>query len=371
MKRIAIILMIVVAAVGCKQRYDPPVISSGTSYLVVEANLNPNGLTSILLTRSVPLGRTSAIKPETNAQVTVEGKDNSVRSLTHIGNGRYNNSNLGLTIGNEYRLHILTVAGKEYVSEYVKAKKTPVVDSITYERESEGLRIHAHAHDVTKQTRYYRWDFDETWEINSRFPSAYIYDNTTQKIRSRIFPQEEVSVCWKYDFSSTIVLANTTRLQEDVIFKAPVQFIANGSEKLSVRYSILLRQYALDKEAYNFYELMRKNTEDIGNIFSPQPSEIRGNISNADDPREYVLGYVTASTVESLRTFIRIPWNYFQDCRITVVPDRPDSIKFYFGPGGSLIPFAYDNPPPSYSGSAPECVDCTRRGGNTTRPSYW
>ena len=35
--------MIVVAAVGCKQRYDPPVISSDASYLVVEANLNPNG----------------------------------------------------------------------------------------------------------------------------------------------------------------------------------------------------------------------------------------------------------------------------------------------------------------------------------------
>jgi hypothetical protein len=371
MKRILILLMSIVAAVGCKQRYDPPVVSSGTSYLVVEANLNPSGLTSILLTRSVPLGRTSVIKPEINAQVTVEGKDNSIRPLTHIGNGRYNNSNLGLTIGNEYRLNILTVGGKKYVSDYVKAKKTPVIDSITHEREAEGLRIHAHAHDPSKLTRYYRWDFDETWEINSRYPSNLIYDIPTKKIRNRLFPQEDVAVCWKYENSATIVLANTTRLQEDVVYKAPVQFIPNESEKLSVRYSILLRQYALEKEAYNFYELMRKNTEDIGNIFSPQPSEIRGNIRNPDDPKEYVLGYVTVSTVEALRTFIRIPWNFFQDCRVTEVPDIPDSIQFYFGPGGSLIPYAFNNPPPSYSGSAPECVDCTRRGGNTTRPSYW
>jgi hypothetical protein len=371
MKRILIMWVILLAAVSCRQRYDPPVISTGNTFLVVEANLNPEGLTSILLTKSVPLGRGSAIKPELNAQVTVEGKDNSIRLLSGIGNGRYNNPNLGLTIGTEYRLHIKTNDGKEYSSDYVKAKKTPVIDSIGYEREAEGLRVQAHAHDVTKQTRYYRWDFDETWEIRSNFPSNFIYDATIKKIRNRIYPDEDVSVCWKYETSSTIILANSTRLQDDIIYKAPVQFISNGSEKLAVRYSILLRQYALDKEAYNFYELMRKNTEDIGNIFSPQPSEIRGNIKNVNDPREYVLGYVTASTVEEQRKFIQIPWGFFMNCNVTRVPDIADSIKFFFGPGGPLIPYAYDNPPPYYSGSEPECVDCTRRGGNTKKPSYW
>jgi hypothetical protein len=337
----------------------------------VEANLNPQGLTSILLTKSVPLGRGSAIKPELNAQVTVEGKDNSIRPLSSIGNGRYNNNNLGLTIGTEYRLHIKTTDGKEYQSDYVKAKKTPVIDSIGYELEREGLRVQAHAHDVTKQTRYYRWDWDETWEIRSTFPSNLIYDPIIKNIRNRNYPDEDVSVCWKYESSSTIILANSTRLQDDIIYKAPVQFIPNGSEKLAVRYSILLRQYALDKDAYNFYELMRKNTEDIGNIFSPQPSEIRGNIKNINDEREYVLGYVTASTVEEQRKFIQIPWRFFMSCNIIRVPDIPDSVKFYFGPGGPLIPFAYDNPPPYYSGSEPQCVDCTRRSGSLKKPSYW
>jgi hypothetical protein len=371
MKRMQIMWAILLAVVSCRQHYDPPVISSGATFLVVEANLNPQGPTSILLTKSVPLTRGISIKPELNAQVTVEGKDNSIRPLSSIGNGRYNNVNLGLTIGAEYRLHIKTNDGKEYLSNYVKAKKTPVVDSIGYELESEGLRVQAYAHDVTKQTRYYRWDFDETWEIRSPFPSSYIYDINLKKIRDRKFPDEDVAVCWKYESSSTIVLANSTRLLDDIIYKAPVHFIANGSEKLAVRYSILLRQYALDKEAYNFYELMKKNTEDIGNIFSPQPSEIRGNIFNVRDSREYVLGYVTASTVEELRKFIQIPWHFFMDCNPYKVPDTPDSIKYYFGPGGPLIPYSYDYPPPSYWGAEPECVDCTRRSGNTKRPSYW
>jgi len=113
---------------------------------------------------------------------------------------------------------------------------------------------------------------------------------------------------------------------------------------------------------------MKKNTEDIGNIFSPQPSEIRGNIKNISDSKEYVLGYVTVSTVEEQRKFIQIPWQFSMYCTITKVPR--DSVVYYFA-GGSLIPFAYDEPPPVYSGSEAQCVDCTKRGGSLKRPSYW
>jgi len=371
MKRIYIILAIIVGALACRQPYDPPVNSSNKTYLVVEANLNPQGATTISLTRTFGLDRNTTVRGELNAQVSVEGKDNTTRSMTSIGNGRYTSNNLNLIINNEYRLRIKTTDGKEFLSDYVKAKKTPVIDSIGWEKEQEGLRIYANTKDVTNATRYYRWDFDETWEIHSHFPSSYIYEPTTGRIRDRKFPQEDVSVCWKYGTSSTIVLANSTRLADDIIYKAPVHFIENGSEKLAVRYSILLRQYALDREAYNFYELMKKNTEDIGNIFSPQPSEIRGNIKCLTDSKEYVLGFVTASTVESRRQFITIPWFWFQDCLSVKVPDRPDSIRYFFGPGGAYMPYSFDNPPPYYYGSYYECVDCTKRGGSTARPPYW
>ena len=373
MRRMLIIWVILLAAVSCRERYDPPLISSKNSFLVVEANLNPQGLTSILVTKTVPLGSGSAsnISPVLNAQITVEGRDNSVRQLSSIGNGRYNNSNLGLTIGSEYRLHIKTNDGKEYLSDYVNARKTPVIDSIVYELEAAGLRIQAHAHDVTKQTRYYRWDFDETWESRSYFPSTVIYDPNIRNIRDRIFPDEDVAVCWKYETSAGIVLANSARLSDDIIYKAPVQLIPNGNEKLAVRYSILLRQYALDKEAYNFYELMKKNTEDLGNLFSPQPSEVRGNIRSIKDDKEFVLGYLTVSTVEEQRKFIQVPWNFSLNCNpFSVSEFLIDSIRKYFA-SGENIPYEHNKPDHLYRGAEAQCVDCTKRGGSTKKPSYW
>ena len=183
-------------------------------------------------------------------------------------------------------------------------------------------------------------------------------------------PAEDVSVCWKYNESRTILLANSTQLQDDIVYRFPLIRINKGDEKLAVRYSIMVKQYAMDKEAYNFYELMQKNTEGIGSIFAPLPSEIRGNIHCVTDPNEYVLGYITASTVEKQRIFIRSQWTYREDCPEETVPKDFDSVLELFG-SGYLIPYADVSFPPSFKGALPYCVDCTKRGGSTIRPSYW
>jgi hypothetical protein len=370
MKRISCAVVFVLFCLSCRENYDPPVVATNKSILVVEGNLDPQGPAVVSLSRVSSLETRTGIKVENNAVVTVEDRNNNVRGLVQSNPGTYTSSGLGLTIDNEYRLHIKTSDGKEYLSAYVKAKQTPAVDSISWEYVDDGVQIYANTHDATGRSQYYRWEYDETWEIRTQFFSDVIYDATTNRVRPRSFPVEDVSTCWKYDRSTTILLANSTRLQSDVIYKTPLILIPNGSERLSVRYSILVRQYALDRGAYNFYELMKKNTEQVGSIFSPQPTELVGNITCVSHPEEYVLGYVTASTIVQQRLFIKIPWNFRQDCDDILVPNNPDSLKFFFGQG-TYMPYSFVSPPPGYKSSTPNCVDCTRRGGSTFRPPYW
>lgn len=374
MKQITIIIGLVILSVaGCKQEYIPPVEETQQSLLVVEGNLNAGAdSTFIRLTRTQSLDNTSPATGENNAQLTVEGKDNSVRSLIGTGNGYYVSPNLNLIINNEYRLRIKTANGKEYLSEYVKAKATPPIDSIGWHRNNEGVQVYVNTHDPTNATRYYRWEYAETWEIRSTYGPDLIYENGT--IRYRILPQEDVSVCWKNSLSTNIIIGNTTRLEQDVVNEQPIVFILAGDEKLSYRYSILVKQYALDRDAYSFYELLKKNTEDIGSIFSPQPSEINGNLHCLTNPDELVIGYITASTVASKRIFIsaaEVPqWRYYMYCEGIKVPANKDSISaaIIFG----LLP-AYNvgDIPPHIIFSTPQCVDCTTRGGKTTKPSFW
>ena len=269
---------------------------------------------------------------------------------------------------------VMEELNRKTVDEFRRAKKTPVIDSIGFRQEEKGVQIYVNSHDDSNNTRYYRWDYDETWEIKSFYYANYKYVNGLVVGRT---PADDVSTCWKYGSSRTIVLGSSARLQSDNIYRAPVNFIENGDERLAVRYSILLYQYALDKKGYEFYEMMKKNTEGLGSIFDPQPSEIRGNIHCTSDPREFVIGYISASVVQEKRFFISElelqDWKFYQDCPEIQVRNNPDSIKAAHEGGGSFYGAIFlGSPNPAYYLVSPlPCVECTARGGFLTRPSYW
>lgn len=360
---------------ACKEPYKPTIISSNNSYLVVEGVLNAgSGPTTIKLSRTFKLDDTARLRGEQNASVMVEGKDNIIRQLTMTGDGVYTNPNLGLALNQEYRLKIITANGKEYLSDYVLAKKTPAIDSVGFVRNEKGVQIHATTHDNSNNTRYYLWDYDETWEIRTFYYSQYKYENGVVLPRDPFL--DDVSTCWKYGKSSNILIGSSASLQSDAIYRAPIAFFSNGDEKLAVRYSILLRQYALDKKGYEFYEMMKKNTESLGSIFDAQPSEIRGNIRCTADPYEPVIGYISASDVEEKRIFITWAqlggWIFGQDCESYDIPNHPDSIAAAYGMGLSIYSAIFNGPFISrYEISQLRCVDCRKRGGSLVKPSYW
>ena len=251
-----------------------------------------------------------------NALVTVEGKDNTTRQLTMNGDGIYTSPNLNLVLNQEYRLRIVTANGKEYLSEYVVAKKTPLIDSVSFRQNDKGVQIYVTTHDHTNNTRYYLWNYDETWEIRTFYFSRYKYEMGYLDPVPRT-SAENVSTCWKYGYSHDIVIGSSASYQIDSLPEAPVNFIGNGDERLEIRYSTLIRQHALDKKGYEFYEMMKKNTESLGTIFDAQPSQIKGNIYSASDPKEPVIGYVSASTIEEKRIFIEAAdldgWQFYAE----------------------------------------------------------
>ncbi|MET0636967.1 MAG: DUF4249 domain-containing protein [Chitinophagaceae bacterium] len=383
MQRLKYLLLssLIVFQFSCRETFAPPEVASPEPVLVVEGVLVAGSEpTRIRLSRSSRLDTINAFAPESNAVVIVEGKDNSIQILAELGSGIYSSPALNMTVGQEYRLHITTNNSREYLSEFITVKQTPPIDNIGFKQTEEGVRLHVNTHDQTNSTRYYLWNYDETWEIRSYFFATVIYRGG-DTVEPRIFPQENVSRCWKYGISTNILINSSEKLSDDVIFEGPLAFFPNGDERLGVRYSMLLRQYAIDKAAYEFYELMKRNTESLGTVFDPQPTEISGNIRCITDPAELVIGYVTASTPSVTRYFLNNSelrgFRYPQYCMTENIRNHPDSIRGAYSSGG-LMPYdaLYSAMGPSVDTthwfSAPaECVDCTKRGGNLAMPTYW
>jgi hypothetical protein len=55
------------------------------------------------------------------------------------------------------------------LSEFAEVRITPQLDSVSWKQENNGVRIYASTHDPNNNTRYYKWDYEETWEIHPLF----------------------------------------------------------------------------------------------------------------------------------------------------------------------------------------------------------
>lgn len=377
MGRIAWFLSIVLLT-ACRDPYYPDVKPVETNVLVVEGFINiGTGPTNIRLGRTVSLQDSVAFKAERGAAVAVVAEDNTVYPLAENGNGFYTAA-LNLSAAKKYRLRIRTVSGNEYLSELSAALPTPPIDSVSWRYNNDGVDIFVDTHDPQNNTRYYRWEYEETWEIRSRFFAAVKYlNNNSIVVRDITNPAENVYNCWRYQNSGSVIIGSSINLSSDVIHLKPLLSIPRGSEKISVRYSIRVRQYALDRGGYDFYQLMKKNTEELGSIFAAQPSDIRGNIRSVTNPQEPVIGYITVTTEAEKRIFIQRAevdnpaWGYSYPCEDIEVANHPDSLRKYFP--FNYLPYAEHREGPAvvgYYSSGPYCVDCTLRGSNV-RPAYW
>ncbi|MEP6950352.1 MAG: DUF4249 domain-containing protein [Ginsengibacter sp.] len=362
----------------CKTPYDAPLKATQTNFLVVEGFIDGAAPTTIKLsrTRILSAGDTAISLKELNANVLIEDDHQNTYPLAEAGNGVYSNTNtLILNPARQYRLHISTSSAREYFSDFVPFKPSPLIDTIGWKFKDGGVQTYLNTHDPNDSTRYYRWEYNETWEVHSYYDSYIKYDAASNSVIPRT---EQAYICWHSHNSTNILLGSSAKLSSDVINEMPFVYIEQHDERLSVLYSIWVKQYALDLKGYNFWQAMKSNTENVGSIFDPQPNQTPGNIHCRTDSSETVVGYIGAGNTFEKRVFINnhlMPptWNIFPFCPTKIVPDNPDSLTFYFGTG-ALAPYANASTAsgsPAFSASGIKCVDCTISGGINIKPPFW
>jgi len=385
-------ILIAIVVADCKSPYAPAPITTVTNYLVVEGLINVTDSTYINLSRTVNIS-SATLKPELKATVTIESNQGTTYPLKELGNGVYAAAPLNLSTANQYHLRVKTSNGSSYVSDFVPVNVSPPIDSITWAAKTNGLEVYANTHDPNNATRYYRWDFTEEWEFHTAYNSSEVSDGL--KIIPRL-PSQQIYFCYTGDVSSSIALGTSAQLSNDVISQQVINTIPSTAEKISLEYSILVKQYALTKAAYDYWALLKKNTEQLGSIFDSQPSASIGNIHGVTNPAEVVIGYISAGTFTTNRIFIKksqlpnwttIPFypNCFNaadslDCCVVFPAMPPTTCQFVnYQCVGFLSKLSQQIPiePISSGGTqkgtlaaAPQCVDCTLRGKNTP-PAYW
>jgi hypothetical protein len=344
--------------------------------LVVEGLItNLPGPNIIKLSKSLPLGSVNSANPVSGCSLTITDDLFNIYNLSETSPGTYvtNPSEFQGSISRFYTLHINTPGPIDnsgefhsYASNPVEMKPVPVIDSVYYEKVTiekstsgsegiEGCRILLDTHDPTNQCKYYRWEFDETWKIDI----PYAVPN---------------KICYVSATSSIINIKNTSVFTDDKIEKYPLYFISNQTDRLKIRYSILVKQYSLNEDEYQYWEKLQNLSEQAGGLYDVIPSAVSSNVFCIDDPNQKVQGYFSVSASTSKRIFIHAhfagqPDPYSFDRCIADTIFASDPIPPTIGTSAWIIMTNFLPPYKIYTISK-GCYDCTVRG-TTTPPDFW
>lgn len=252
--------------------------------------------------------------------------------------------------GRQYELLVTLSDGRQYKSQPAVMPDLAAIDhgrfeasdvlevinqfGIAIERRRVRVFIDTEVLDQSKDF-YLKWDIFETYSFQERLrvlvppqlrPPCYVTNVTT---------------------GQEIYLFNGAEIKVPVI---PDQMMANRDLDglFAADYYFGIVQSTIDKQAYEYWELVDEISNTQGSIFDVPPAPVPGNFRNVNDPDEEVLGYFEVARSDT--TFVRV---------------RGDALPFF-------VPLACPGLPLGVTDEPAECTNCLLIENSTYhRPYFW
>jgi len=377
---IAIITGLIIITASCIKEYSPVIEAGDIKKLVVSgAILDNRQIQTVNITRTSPV-RVPDYIPVTGCQVTVTNNLGNSFTYTDMGNGNYDcqiDQDL-LNTGSKWSINIITPDGDIIQSDPEEITSNSKVDSVYYKREdiegsipgifTKGIRFMVDIDNDNKDSRYYKWDLTETWEYHADYPVIWYYDGEIHKV----WPPDSTNMfCWSTKHIPYTYTVSTELLSENKYKALPLHFVNNVTPRLVYGYSLLTAQHSLTKEAYNYWDHLKSNSQEQGGLYDKQPIAIKGNLHNLTHPEMEVLGFFYASSVKEKRIFVQnvpgLELEFITICsmrklRLGLRELGPlDYPAYLYGDMDDWSPIVMD----------PLCVDCTAAGGKNVKPDFW
>lgn len=367
---------------SCVYDFSPLVEENGVKALVVNGDILIGEETMIRISYMSGIGSELAGNQQMD-NVYVESSNGNVYPGIADDNRIYH-IDTRLALDNaEYRL-IIETEGQTYESDWQPVLIAAEIDSISYSisDDAETMTIEVSSSALPgSDNRFYRWIARQLWEYHASSlpvhyyvpPGGLTYEGEVSSsggIFAYPYNADDFYYCWKSAEVPDLLTGSTSNLSENRFVRHALYSMDCHDPRTQYLYSVQLVQEAISEAAWRYYETVRGNSSNVGGLFSPQPSEVRGNLHNRANSEERVIGYVCVTKPSVLRHFISMEgfhrvnreWDLNVDFRV-------DSKYWgsYWG-AGYLVSRVEDD---GVYWAPKRCLDCRVQGGTKDKPDWW
>jgi len=377
------VFIIVILLNSCVDEYFPD-IDKYENLLVIDGAINNQpGPYEIKLSFSSSVERPELL-PYTGAQVIVEDNLGNKEVFAEKEPGIHVSAIDGLQgiIGRKYKIVIRTPDEKEFQSSFQELKKPVEIAKVyaeVYSRETGdeyrpeyGYQFYVDTEAAETDSAYLMWRAKGAYKYQSDFLIRYIYDKRVLSI----FPKpDSLYTCYHDDNYTGIYTLDMSKLSAPEVNRFPLNYVNTNTRKLSIRYSLLVKQYTITEGAYDYYSRIRDVNTQQGSLYTQQPYQIKGNVYDVLDKDKTLLGYFLIASLDEKRIFVNRP--------------PSDQVEFYYGiceiGDGDYDAYTYIRWTPSSTWplyvtidvnrrralTHQGCVDCRWWGGTIDKPEFW
>lgn len=373
MKKIVITALAALLVGACVYPYTPELEEKDLQkQLVVDGKILLGGVSSITVNYLQPLSGASTGIPLAEAWIE-DNKGNKFYPENGLTRGSYFTIDTPLGAEDAQYRTVVKCDAETYVSAWLTPDPAPEIINVQFTADEGYVYVKVDLNTHMDRPGNYGFMYEETWEFHSDYyPELFINPDTWEYYQ----PMGGYPFYWCYRTvaSQGLVLLGTESLQTDggIIRGVPVKSFARTDSRNHRKYSILIKAFALSKEAYDFNRQLAEMSEVGGDLFTPDPGSLPSNVVCESNPGKGAMGMVLAGRSTSKRVFFtstyyipRVPVADFVDVA------KADMAMYYYELNYRPVQKT-PGPDGYFNGWGPHrCINCVEAGGTLEKPDFW
>ncbi len=377
MRKYIYIFIVSLLCCSCVEEFDAKLSSADTNILCVEGTIKSNSNCIFYLSHSVSVDTEyvplSSIKIS-DATIAVKGSDGQSWAGRLTEAGIYEVPVGPLEASGQYWLEV-EWNDNTYTSSPQMPIATPKIQDLSWELSDDGSLVNILLTPASSSSdkQYYKWTYEETWEVHTPLKATYEYDPD----QNVIIPTEtDLSIGWAEDKTHISTFGSNDNYSNGQIRNLVVYQIDKDDDRFNYRYYTKVYQTAISLAEYEYERLSAQLSDEMGGLFTPQPSALPTNITCQTADLQ-VIGFVGVSlNTSSAAIYASSKEVGHTDKRSIAMADEElvKKLSWYelWQQGWRVYDYYPDlNPPVTWT--ARWCLDCTDPswGASLTRPDFW